>query len=92
LTTQIILVFGDEYRTLSSSLGSLLHSPVTSSLLDPNSLLSTLFFNTPSLRFSLSVSDQVSHPYKTIGNIVVLYILIYIFLDSKLEDKSFCTE
>jgi hypothetical protein len=33
LITQII--FGDEYRSLSSSLCSLLHSPVTSSLLGP---------------------------------------------------------
>jgi hypothetical protein len=37
---------GEEYRSLSSSLCSLLHSPVTSSLLDPNILLSTLFSNT----------------------------------------------
>jgi len=38
----------------------------------PNILLNTLFSNTPSLRSSLSVSDQVSHPYKTTGNILVL--------------------
>jgi hypothetical protein len=35
-----------DYRSLSSSLCSLLHSPVTSSLLDPNIRLSTLFSNT----------------------------------------------
>jgi hypothetical protein len=28
------------------------------------------------------VRDQVSHPYKTTGNIIVLYILIFVFLDS----------
>jgi hypothetical protein len=58
------IIFGDEYRSLRSSLCSLLHSPVPSSLLGPNILLSTLFSNTLSLCSSLSVRDQVSHPYK----------------------------
>ena len=89
-TTRTIL--GKEYRSLSSSLCNFLHSPVTSSLLGPNTLLSTLFSNTLSLRSSLSVSGQVSHPYRTTGNIIVLYILIFKFLDSKMEDKRFCTE
>jgi hypothetical protein len=34
------------------------------------------------------VSDQVSHPYKTTGKNLVLRILIFIFLSSKLEDKK----
>jgi hypothetical protein len=53
-------------------------SPVTSSLLGPNTPLSTLFSNTFSLRSSLSVSDQASHTYKTTGKIIVLYISIYV--------------
>ena len=57
-------VLGKSYRSLSSSLCTFLHSPVTSSLLDPNTLLKTLFSNTLSLCSSLNVSDQVSHPYK----------------------------
>ena len=66
-------IFGDHCRSLTSSLCSLLHYPVTSSLLGPNILLSTPFSNIPSLRPSLNVSDQVSQPSKTTGKIIVLY-------------------
>ena len=71
-----LTVFGKEYRSLGSSLCSFLHSPVTSSLLSSNIFLSVLFAKTLSLRSSLSVSDQVSHPYKTTGKIIVLNSLI----------------
>jgi len=53
---------GEEYRSLSSSLCSFLHSHVYSSLLGPDILFKTLFSNTLSLRSSLNLSDQVSHP------------------------------
>ena len=76
----------------SSSLCNLLHSPVTSSLLGPNIFLNTLFSNALSFLSSCNVSDQVSHPYKTTGKIIALYILIFKFLDSNLEDKRFCTK
>ena len=39
-------ILGEEYKSLSSSLCSLLHSPVTSSLLGPNILLNAIFSNT----------------------------------------------
>ena len=78
--------FGEEYRSLSSSLCSFLHSPVTFSLLGPNIFHRTVFSNT------LNVSDQVSHPYKTPGKIIVLCILTFQFLDSEPEDKRFCTD
>ena len=55
-------IVGEEYRSLSSSLCSFLHSSVTSSLLGPNILLSTLFSNNLSLCFSITISNQVSHP------------------------------
>ena len=85
-------ILGEECRSLSSSLCSFLKSLVTSSLLGPNILLDTLFSNTLSLCFSLNVSDQVPHPYKTTGKIIFLYILIVQGLGSKLEDKRFCPE
>jgi len=67
-------------------------NPVHVPIPGPNSLLSNLYPNTLSLRSSQTMSDQVSHPYKTEDKIIVLYILIFIFLDSKLEDIRFCTE
>jgi len=98
-TTYIILldfiirtILGEQYWSLSSSLCTFIHSPVTSSFLGPNILLSNLFSNTLSLPSSHIVSDQVSHPYKTTGKIIFMYILNFKFLDSKFEDKRFCTE
>ena len=65
-------ILGEEYRSLSSSLCCFLNSPVTSSLLGPNILLSTLFLSkTLSIHSSLNVSDQVSHSYKTTGKIIL---------------------
>jgi hypothetical protein len=51
-----------EYRSLSSSLCSFLHSPVISSVLGPNILHNILFSNTLSLCLSPNLSDQVAHP------------------------------
>ena len=89
--THFTLLDLKQYRSLSSSC-NFLHFPITSLLLGTNILLSTVFSNTLSLHSSINVSDQVSHPYKTTGKIMVLYILICIFLASKLEGKKFCTK
>jgi hypothetical protein len=71
----------------SSSLCSLLQPPVTSSFLGLNIPLSTLFSKSLSLCSSFNVRDQVSNPYRTAGKIIVLYTLIFMFLDSRGEDK-----
>jgi len=70
-------ILGDKYRSLSSSLCSFLHIPFTSSLLGPNTI---------SLLPTRNVSDQVSHPYKTTDQFIILYILIFKFLVKRLED------
>ena len=53
---------------------------VTLSFVGPKIFLITLFLNTFSLCSFLIVKDHVSHPCKTTGKIIVLYILnLYIF-------------
>ena len=52
-------ILGEEHKSFSSSLCTLLHSPVTSSLLGPN-ILNTMFSNTLSFLSSRSVNNQVS--------------------------------
>ena len=54
------IIFGDDYRSLNSSLCSFLYSLVTSYLLGPNIYLSTLFSKNLSLCSSLKETDQVS--------------------------------
>ena len=68
------IIFGEKYISLSSSscTRSSLYSPVTSSFLRPNVLLSTLFSNTLSRRSSLSLGGHVSHSYKTTSKIQYL--------------------
>jgi hypothetical protein len=66
-----LIMFGEEYIIRSSSLCNYLQSPVNSSLFGPNILIKTLFSNTLSLCSSPNVRDQVSHPYKTTGRIMV---------------------
>jgi hypothetical protein len=58
-------ILGEEYRSLSSSLCSFLDYSFTPSLLGPNILLNTLYSNTLSVRSSLNMNDQISHPHKT---------------------------
>jgi len=53
-------IFGEQYTSQSSPLCSLLQSPVTSSLLDPNPPPSPQFSNVFVLCSSLNVRDQVS--------------------------------
>jgi hypothetical protein len=60
-----LIILDEEYKPCNFSLCSFLQPPVTSSILGPNILLSTLFSNTLNLCSSVNVRDQVSHPYKT---------------------------
>jgi hypothetical protein len=81
-----LIIFGEAYKLWSSWFGILLLRPTTFFLLGPNFLLRTLFSNALNL-CSLSVRDQVSHPYKTTGEVIVLYLLIIKLLEKRREDR-----
>ena len=70
-------IFDGDYRSWSSSICSLLVSPVTSSLLGPNIFLSALFWNTLRLSFFLNVRGQVPHPYTTTDRIITAWLHRY---------------
>jgi hypothetical protein len=88
----IILIISDEECKLWSSLCSFLQPSVVSSHLGWNTRVSTLFSDTLSLRCSLNIRNQVSHPYTAAGRTVVLYILIVTFSHSRREGRRFWNE
>ena len=61
---------------------------IASSFLGRSYLLQQPMLKSPSLYSSFNFRDQVLHQFKTRGKITLLYILIFIFFDSKLEDKN----
>ena len=67
------IIFGENYRSFSSSLCIFLYPPAASSLLGPNILLSTLFSKVPSVHSSPNMSDHVSQPYRIIDNYTLKY-------------------
>jgi hypothetical protein len=54
--------------------------------LGPN-ILSALFSNTFSLCPCFNVRDHILHQYETTVEIMVLYISVFTFLDSRREDR-----
>ena len=73
-------IFGVEYRSLSSSLCSFLHSPISSSLSGPNIVPSTLFSNTLSLKSLPQCERPSCTPVQNDGqNYSSAYINLYIF-------------
>ena len=82
------IIFVEEHGSWSTDY-AVSSSPVSSSLLGQNIFLSSLFCSTFSPNSSLSMRDQMLHPYKTAGKIIVLYIFVFRFFDSKLAERWF---
>ena len=73
------ILFGEEYRSLSSSLCSFLHFPVTSSLLGSNILVSTLFYTSSAyLPPSMWATKFHTHTKKR-QNYTSVHLNLYIF-------------
>ena len=65
-----------------------LHPPASFSLPGTNIFLSTPFSNTLIPCSSLTITDQVSYPYKSARKVIVLGILIFTLLDGNRKDKK----
>jgi len=84
-------ILREEYKLFSSSLCNLLHSPDTSSFHRSKFSPQHHVLKHPKLPFLPQCQrPSFTHPYKTTGKIIVLYILFFKFLDSNLDDKRFC--
>jgi hypothetical protein len=84
----ILIIFGKEYKLLSSSLCNLLQILVTSSSgLD---ILSALFSGATSLLFfPRCAKDHALQPYKTAGRVVVLFIInLYLLSFRQMKDPE----
>jgi len=82
------IIFSEQYRSLSPSFCSFLHSRFTSSLLGPNNLRCNPFSNTLSLCSALKFSNQVSHSYKCFIIIIIIIIIIYLLTYSMEHSPS----
>jgi hypothetical protein len=83
----ILKIYVVEYKLWSSSLCNFLSFLHISSHCGTNILLRTLFLNP-----SLNVTNQVPQTHYPADSIIVLYILIFVLLDSRREDKRFWTD
>jgi hypothetical protein len=68
-----LIIIGEKYINI---IELLIQHPVMSFLFGPDILPNTLLSNTLNLYYSLNARDQVSHPYKIRGKIIVLTQII----------------
>lgn len=88
----ILTIFSEGYKIWSLPLYKFSPFSCYCPPFKPKHLPRNPVFKSPWLAFFLSVRDQVSDSHKTMGKILVPYILILMFLDSKPEEKIFWME
>jgi hypothetical protein len=84
-----LIIFGEEYKLRSSSLCDFLHLPVSTCLLGPNVFLDISVSDTLKIPFYRSLGRQIKLHVriKTVGKIIVLYILNWLFLGTRRKEK-----
>ena len=90
LITQI--VFSEDYISWSSSLCSLLHAPVAHSLLRTRCLPQHPILEQRQPMLLPHCVRPALTPTQNNSRIIFLYVLIFVHLDSELEDKRICNE
>ena len=82
---------GEEYRSLSFSLCSFLHSLLISPLLGPNILLNTTLEHSQPIFLPQFKQPNFMPTQNNRQNYSSAHLKIFKFLNSNLEDKKFCT-
>jgi hypothetical protein len=95
-------ILGEGYRSFSSSLCNLLHSPVTSSLIAPNIFHNTIFSDTLRLRLlqyailssidRIETSDRYVDFKFTVLNFIKFYVYVVILNKPKTWNEGFWAE
>jgi hypothetical protein len=84
----ILITLGKEYKLWSSLLCSFSTLPS----LHIQIFSSAPYSQKPSVCSSLNARHQVLHAYRTTGKIIILYISVFVFFNSRQEDRGYWTE
>lgn len=83
LITRVMFVRGTDHEDVWNFFSHFL----TPSNLGQNTILDILFSNALSLRSPLKLRDQLAHPYKITGSVIVMYLNLYILTQQWQDER-----